>query len=596
MAIEKFTIPSRTVDGLDVIYMRNAKGPGYKNENLYWPEFKTETKRFSKGYQVKECFRPLACDIIMRKDTPIPLRDGTIIYGDLYCPVDASKQYPVILVWTGYGKIMPPNNYDVYVNRAEMKKKLSCGLNTFEGPEPDYWVANEFIVAVVDARGCTNSEGILCHAGKSEGMDIYDAVEWLAIQPWSNGKIGMIGNSWLANSQYNAAAAQPPHLTAIAPWEACSDWYRDQVCRGGIPSGGFFDELVNMLRVPNGIEDIHAMLDRYPCINEYWDTEKRVNFDKIEIPMYLVASWTSNVHPYGTLRAWNRIPSKEKWLRIHNTQEWPDQQTPKYRDELRDFYNHYLKGIDNGWEDTPRVRLSLLDPMGPDVVDFAVEDFPIPGTEYRKLYLDAEAKSLSYEPQSRENSASYHCRELTTEAVDPFSKTYYTEVVKEGDGLTQFRITFKEDMTLCGYFLAHLFMSTDESNDMDMFLYVSKEDSLGVAEYPIVLGVNFMGAEARLRLSDRKVICRDLFDWKHAHDGEDLFSPGQIVEFETIFWPLGMIWRKGETLVLTVSSRELQLFEIPVPPIKTRNKGNHTIYTGGRYDSYLEIPVMKEKS
>ncbi len=595
MAIERFTQPSKTIEGLDVIFMRNAEGPGYKNPNLFWPEFKTETISLKKGQQVKDGFRPLACDIIYKKDTPIPLRDGTTLYGDLFCPIDETKKYPVVLTWTAYGKIDPPNNYNVYQNRAEMKEKLSCGLDTFEGPEPDYWVANGFILAVVDARGCTHSDGVMNHSGVTEGMDIYDVIEWLGTQEWCSGKVGMIGNSWLANSQYNAASLNPPHLAAIAPWEACSDWYRDQVCRGGIPSGGFFDALVDMLRVPNGIEDIHAMLDRFPYVNDYWKKEKRAQFEQIKVPAYFVASWTSNVHPYGTLRAWNLVSSKEKWLRVHNTQEWPDQQTPKYRDELRDFYNYYLKGEENGWKDTPQVRVSLLDPMGPDKVDVPVEAFPLPNTEYRKLYLDAETQALSEEPVEKESCRSYQCRELTTEPVIPFSQRVYTEIAREGDGLTQFRITFKEDTTLCGYFKAHLFMSTDASDDMDMFLYVSKEDSIGVADYPVVLGVNFMGAEARLRLSHRKVENRDLYDWRHAHDGEQLIAPGEVVEFETIFWPLGMIWRKGETLVLTVSSRELQLFEIPTPPIQTRNKGEHTVYTGGKYDSYIEIPVVSQE-
>ena len=482
----------------------------------------------------------------------------------------------------------------MYVNRAEMKEKLSCGLNTFEGPEPDYWVANKFILAVVDARGCTNSEGVLNHSGATEGMDIYDVIEWPRY-PALEQREGGHDRELLAGQQpvTTPPPSSRPTWRPSPPGRRAPNGTAIRCVGGGIPSGGFFDELVNMLRVPNGIEDIHAMLDRFPYINEYWDKEKRVAFQNIRVPTYLVASWTSNVHPYGTLRAWNRISSKEKWLRIHNTQEWPDQQTPKYRDELRDFYNHYLRGEDNGWEKTPKVRLSLLDPMGPDVVDLPVEEFPLPDTDYRRLYLDAADQSLSYEPRPAESSRSYPCRPLSTQPVDPFSKNYYTEVVKEGDGLTQFRITFTEDTTLCGYFTAHLFMSTDEGNDMDMFLYVSKEDSLGVADYPVVLGCEFYGCGGTVAAFHRKVICRDRFDWKHAHDGEDLLTPGQIVEFETIFWPLGMIWRKGETLVLTVSSRELQLFEIPTPPIQTRNQGNHTIYTGGKYNSYLEIPVMK---
>ena len=65
MAIERFTQPSKTIPGLDVTFMRNAEGPGYKNENLYWPELDTETKLLPKGYQVKPCFRPLACNILL---------------------------------------------------------------------------------------------------------------------------------------------------------------------------------------------------------------------------------------------------------------------------------------------------------------------------------------------------------------------------------------------------------------------------------------------------------------------------------------------------------------------------------------------------
>ncbi|MBE6032933.1 MAG: CocE/NonD family hydrolase [Clostridiales bacterium] len=596
MAMERFKMRSKTIDNFDVTYMRHDSGPGYKNPKMIWPELKTETRLLKKGTQAKEGFRPLACDILYKKDVPIPMRDGVTLYGDLFCPTDESKQYPIILCWTTYGKIDPPNNYDVYINRAEMKEKLSSGLDSFEAAEPDYWVKNEFILAVVDARGTTHSEGIMNQSGMAEARDLYDVIEWLGTQEWSNGKVGMSGNSQLAQSQYFAATLQPPHLGAIAPWEACSDWYRDQVCRGGIFSGGLFAMIGEMLRLQNGIEDIFTMLVENPLMNDYWKYEKRPNFSMINVPAYFVASWTSNVHPYGTMRAYNLCSSKDKWLRVHNTQEWPDLQTPKYRDELRDFFNHYLRGEENGWEKTPRVRVSLLDPFGPDHVDVPVENFPLPGTEYRKVYLDAASKSLSYKPFEEESACGYTCRKPSSDVVDPFTKRTYTEVIKEGDGLTQFRITFTEDTTLCGYFKAHMFMSCDESaDDIDLFMYVTKEDSLGVADYPVVLGVNFMGAEARLRLSHRKIENRDVYDWRHAHDEEEMLTPGVPVEFETIFWPLGMIWRKGETMVLTVSSRELQYFEIPTPPIPTRNKGTHTIHTGGKFNSYIEIPVVDIK-
>jgi len=69
--------------------------------------------------------------------------------------------------------------------------------------------------------------------GAAEGRDGYDAVEFLAAMPWCNGSVALIGNSWLAISQYFIAAEHPPHLKCIAPLEGASDVYRENLCRGG---------------------------------------------------------------------------------------------------------------------------------------------------------------------------------------------------------------------------------------------------------------------------------------------------------------------------------------------------------------------------
>jgi uncharacterized protein len=102
--------------------------------------------------------------------------------------------------------------------------------------------------AILDpnARGSFDSEGDLYFFGPKDGNtrirsaanlgeDIYDIVEAVAKYDWTNGAVGMAGNSWLGISQYFAAMEQPPHLNAIAPWEGYSDMYRDMVRRGGIP-------------------------------------------------------------------------------------------------------------------------------------------------------------------------------------------------------------------------------------------------------------------------------------------------------------------------------------------------------------------------
>ena len=156
------------------------------------------------------------CAVRYEKDQPITLRDGTIIYGDFFKPVEINQPCPVVLTWTPYDKIAPPLDYQAFPNNSGMENRYSCGFDTFEGPEPDYWVSNGYILAVVDSRGSTNSEGDLLQLGNQEGLDIYDTIEFLAAQDWCNGKVGMTGNSWLAIYQYFAAALQPSHLAAIA--------------------------------------------------------------------------------------------------------------------------------------------------------------------------------------------------------------------------------------------------------------------------------------------------------------------------------------------------------------------------------------------
>jgi predicted acyl esterase len=88
--------------------------------------------------------------------------------------------------------------------------------------------------------------------------------------------------------------------------------------------------------------------------------DKIARLDKIKIPAYIVASYTSPIHTHGSFEGFRQIASKEKWLRVHNSGEWPDYYDPAHVEDLRKFFDRYMKGIENGWEKTPRVRLSVL--------------------------------------------------------------------------------------------------------------------------------------------------------------------------------------------------------------------------------------------
>lgn len=107
------------------------------------------------------------------------------------------------------------------------------------------------------------------------------------------------------------AAEQPPHLKAIAPWEGLGDFYREQIVRGGIPDVAFPYALTSLLGGKNQREDVAAMTKQYPLWNSYWE-DKRPKHDKIKVPMYAVASYSTGLHTEGTFRAFLLSSSSEK--------------------------------------------------------------------------------------------------------------------------------------------------------------------------------------------------------------------------------------------------------------------------------------------
>ena len=405
------------------------------------------------------------------------------------------------------------------------------------------------------------SEGDIHFWGSRDAEDGHDLIEWLAVQDWSNGKMGLTGNSWLAIAQWFIAAARPPHLAAIAPWEGLTDLYRYDICRGGIPNVGFNELILTHLYGNNRTEDTPAMLKKYPLMNAYWK-DKAAKLENIDVPAYVVASYSSPLHVYGTFEGFRRISSKDKWLRVHNTHEWIDYYDPVYKEDLRRFFDRYLKGMKNGWEQTPRVRLSVLDPGGTDEVGRAEEAFPPARVQYEKLFLDAKTGKLTLDSVAGESSVRYNA--------------------DDGKGKAIFTVRFDRETELIGFLKLRLWVQADGADDMDLFVLVQKRDD------PWPTG--------KLRVS-----CRQL-DPKRStpsqpfqtHAGEELLTPGQIVPVEIPLTPIGMRWHAGEQLQVMVSGYD------PVPPTlpgvsiaPTRNKGEHIIHTGGKYDSHLLVPMNR---
>jgi putative CocE/NonD family hydrolase len=184
------------------------------------------------GYRVSK-----QAGMIIERDVAVPLRDGVKIYVDLHRPEGLDK-VPALIAWGAYGKHRP-FQYEIFFRNGGVQREWYTPYTAFEGPDPVRWVPRGYTIVHVDPRGAWHSEGDAVFWSHEEGRDGHDVVEWLAAQDWCNGRVGRTGVSYLAIVQWQIAATQPPHLTAINTWEGLSDMYREFAFHGGIPETFF---------------------------------------------------------------------------------------------------------------------------------------------------------------------------------------------------------------------------------------------------------------------------------------------------------------------------------------------------------------------
>ncbi|KAF5980733.1 x-pro dipeptidyl-peptidase c-terminal non-catalytic domain-containing protein [Fusarium coicis] len=565
------------------------------------------------GHVKAEGRRPFTVESVFARDVEVLMRDGIKIYSDVFRPASSSDpggQVPAIIAWSPYGKdsSMPfishihadykqlidteGHSYDhMGPFRCGLKLDQTSGYEKFEAPDPADWCARGYAVINPDARGAGFSEGDIAQWGDQEAFDLHDLIDWVSKQPWCNGCVGTAGNSWLAIAQINVAARNPhPALKAIAPWEAATDGYNDFMARGGIPRSGFMRMLYQTMTGKRGAEDGGAMVEKRPLFDEYWAT-KVIPVENIDLPMYLTASYSTCLHSRGSFETFAKAKSTQKWLRVHHTQEWYDIYRKKNNDELQKFFDRYCKGISNDWEQTPRLRLSLLGFDGSPaktIVERAEAAFPVPGTEYRKFFLDAATLSLSLEKPAAESNTSYEAHHMTD--------------------CTDFSVRFHEYTEVSGYPVVKLWMSCDEHDDMDVNIQIRKIDANGKLltslNYPCpvpaeeVANTNvakFLGCDGMLRASHR--VSKEIVDGlpTYKHNRLEKIPPGTIIDLEIPLWPIGMVFESGEGIVLRAAGHELRLPELEVLQNKKPtddNIGRHQIHTGKQWDSYLLLPVI----
>ena len=559
-------------------------------------KFNPCTIELKKGQQIAEGFKPLECDMILEKDVALKMRDGVIIYTDIYRPVGEEK-VPVLISWSPYGKSAgTAPRYKVLLGQViGIPDSTYSGLHKFEGPDPAYWCQHGYAVCNPDPRGIAHSEGDIYMLGKQEIDDCCDLIEWLAEQSWCNGKVATTGTSYLAAIQWLVASQQPPHLAAINPNEGFSDTYRDMIFRGGVRDVNFAGRI--------GLNHVHAgkpvkrechmeAAKKYPLVNnDYWQ-EKIAHTENITCPAYVVASYSNILHTPGTFRAWRKLQQKDKWLRIHDNQEWPDYYDDRSTEDRLHFFDHFLKGIDNGWENTPTVRYALHDFEGNNRLEIPAEEFPPKGTEYEKLYLNGGSRFLCENPTPADIPTEYA-------AEDPIA-------------WASFLYKVEEETEIVGYPKVKLWVECDGSDDMDVMVYLYKLDKYGnkLEQFTIPNTtarifdntdhggsiLKYKGSNGRLRVSARNIDTEASTDIipEYTFDRVEKLKKGEIVPIEISMYPMGIILYPGEQLRLVISTvDEIGSIMPGTPAEPVQNKGKHIIHSGGTYDSYLQLPVKR---
>jgi uncharacterized protein len=522
--------------------------------------------------------------MLIERNVAVALRDGVKILVDIFRPAN-EQPAPPIIAWTPYGKHQ--NGLATY------SANPGCGVTadmvspyaTFEGPDPLYWVPHGYAVVHADIRGTWHSEGDATFVSPENAEDFYDLIEWAGTQPWSNGKVGASGVSYLAASQWRVAELRPPHLAAINPWEGRADTYRELARHGGIPDTWFWWNRIipNWGTGTNRIEDLRLETVEHPLYDAFWES-KCAQFEKIVTPAFIVACWgDQGLHARGTLEGFRRISSEEKWLLVHGRKKWAHYYTPENVAQLKDFFDHFLKGQSTAVTSWPRVRLEVRERyfVG-ETRPFA--GWPVPETRYQKLFLDAVDGSLREVPASRAGSTSY-------------------SALGSGPGAqrAEFEFVFTEPAALVGHMKLHIVMAAETAADMDIFVGVYKFDADGnhvpfafysfFEDGPVALGW--------LRASHRELDPQRSTEFLPVlmHKRELKLVPGARTPLDIEIWPSGTHFAAGERLRLIVQGTDLQKYSKIRDPVYFRhedtvNVGRHTIYTGETDASYLQVPLV----
>ncbi|MEK6594545.1 MAG: CocE/NonD family hydrolase [Pseudomonadota bacterium] len=552
--------------------------------------------------------------LIVEKDVQIPMRDGTILYADIFRP-DTDEKVPVIINISVYQKDK------LWVPPADLEEEANPYMN-WETVNPLWWCPRGYACVRMDARGAGRSPGKSEPSSNQEALDFYDAVEWIAKRAWCSGNVGTCGISYHAASQWRLANLQPPALKAIMPWEGRADQYRDQAYHGGIFALGFIGNwwlthtahhLLGRPRSYNPDAFHNDMMWNYmrnDLDSEYWRANS-AQWDNIKVPVYSVGNWGGfSMHLRGNTEGFMCAASKHKKLRIHTgTHFHPFHSEEGRMDQLR-WFDHWLKGLDTGILDEPPVKLEIRAGGSAKPYPFRFEnEWPLARTQWTKMYLKID-RALSSEPGASEGelvktppaqqaSLTYSASGVTKAGVASGSSLATTHGNTGRTGVSFETAPMAQDTEVTGPLVLNIWVAST-SEDMDIFVSIRNigPDGRDVCEVgqhgqpvPCV-------TKGWLRASHRKLDAGRSLPYRpyHAHNERLWLQPNKPVECQVEVWPTSMVFGKGHKLRIDIQPRD-GVGSAPYTHYHADyNAGaENTVYAGGAKASYLLLPVIPPK-
>jgi predicted acyl esterase len=344
-------------------------------------------------------------------DVAVPMRDGVTLLADVHRPSEPGR-HPVLVAASPYPRQI---------------QNLGAPAGFIEAGASDFFVPRGYVHVIANCRGTSGSGGTFGFFDGQERRDMHDLIEWAAQQPWSDGNVGMIGISYFACTQMEAAVEQPLHLKAIMPIAGTFDLY-ESATHHGLMSSGFLTPFLYMIGMTSGHTNklwrstlmdamrallltpaIHkkfetangeaaiaglkvllklhhdphpwddlwrAIAAEHPFRDAWWEERNLLPLlERVEVPVYLGCDWQNvPLHLPHTFMAYERLV-KSKHLRVAMMGEhglaWPWE---SLHIEALAWFDHWLKGQDTGILDGPRFRYIL-----PEAENWRTSDsWPIP--------------------------------------------------------------------------------------------------------------------------------------------------------------------------------------------------------------------------